>query len=381
MRDFRIGRTLGAAALALLISAGAFAQDAPSIAGHFRQYQAAMQRNDLPAAEAAGAAALALSEQKDGDGGRTAVLSFNLARVRVQQGRWQEARAPALKAYTLSRAGTAGVDPMMSALLYGRVRLQAEGGAAASDLSSLLDKSRNRADLVGDRYDAADQLGVWAAQSRSFQIARNAWAHAAQTAQGASFDAQFARGRAVGYEAIATMSLSIVRNLSLSRTVTHEGRARLTEAHALVRPFAFAPAQSGVVNTPQRVYGEILAWDAALWSLTYNSPPAVRRGPRLDPNPASFDGVPACVVTRTGDRPVYPLRESQEGQIGAATMVARFDADGIYRGIDVAGYVGDEAFVQAISRAAKTWAFAVQRTETCKPALVYYVPVAFYMPD
>lgn len=382
MRAFKFRRSLGAAALALVLSTAALAQDAPSISGHFRVYQAAIQRNDLAAAETAAAAALALSEQKDGDGGRTAVLAFNLARVRVQQGRWQEARAPAQKAYTLSRTGAAGVDPYMSALLSARIRLQLDGGAASSELSSLLDQTANREDLIGDRFDAAEQLGIWASQSRSFLIARSAWAQAAEAARGAPYDVRFALGRARAYEGMAIISQSVTRNVTMSETVANQARERLKEAHGLVRPFAYSPAQAGAYSKPQQVYAEILAWDSALWSLMSRNLMQARRNERLDSNPKSIDGKPVCDIERvSGDRLTYPQNMVMDGQLGAVVVALRFDAAGVYQGLDVLSYAGDEPFMRTVARSASTWVFKTKSTVGCTPAPVFYMPIAFNIRD
>ena len=60
----------------------ASAQTPNPVIQHYRAYQAALDANDFVAAEREAAAALAASEQRDGDGGRTAVLALNLALVR-----------------------------------------------------------------------------------------------------------------------------------------------------------------------------------------------------------------------------------------------------------------------------------------------------------
>src|SRR5262249_9144906 len=106
------------AALALLSLAAsteaASAQSNP-IAENYRAYPAAIQRGDLAAAEAPAAAAFAASQGQFGDGGRTAVLALNLARLRLAVGKYHEALDPASVAYRVAQAqgAAAGVDQVM----------------------------------------------------------------------------------------------------------------------------------------------------------------------------------------------------------------------------------------------------------------------------
>lgn len=80
-------------ALAALFATAAIAQEPPSVVAYYQQYSAALEHGDLAAAERAAASALAASEQRDGNGGRTPILALNLAGTRVQLGQWQAASA------------------------------------------------------------------------------------------------------------------------------------------------------------------------------------------------------------------------------------------------------------------------------------------------
>lgn len=76
-------RLIGWMLAIVLAVAGPVAAQAPNpVLTHFRAYRAALESNDLPTAEREAAAALAASEARDGDGGRTAVLALNLASIR-----------------------------------------------------------------------------------------------------------------------------------------------------------------------------------------------------------------------------------------------------------------------------------------------------------
>jgi TonB family protein len=368
-----------AAMTVLLSTSFAHAQDASQIGAYYRQYNEALARNDLPAAETAAAAALSASIQRDGQGGRTAILAFNLARVRLEQQRWQEARAPAQQAYDLSRNGAAvGVDPVMAELLWGRVRMISEGIDGAQFLQNALQRSAARADLAGDRYDAADALGTWAAQSDNFLIARQAWAWAGDASSGAPFEAAFARGRARAYEAIAMAKISLSRSPVISPVDARQIRERLREAYGLVRPFAFAASPSGQLTAPQQVYAQILAWDGAIWSKLASDDPSLQSGPQLDADPASVDGVALCRLRRTqGEAMSYPGVQAQNGQLGAVVLRLRFDETGQYLGADVAASVGDDNFEQRVLATASSWFYAADAAPGCKAPAVFYVPITF----
>src|SRR5690606_22172944 len=91
---------------------------------NFREYRAALERNDLPAAEKAAAAALAASEASNGR--RTAVLAFNLATVRLELGGDYDALDPARTAHRLATADDdSGLDGRVATLTLGRAELAA----------------------------------------------------------------------------------------------------------------------------------------------------------------------------------------------------------------------------------------------------------------
>jgi hypothetical protein len=68
-----------------LVALPAAAQTPNPVVGHYRAYNAALERGDLATAETEARAALAASEMRDGDGGSTAVLALNLAHVLLQR--------------------------------------------------------------------------------------------------------------------------------------------------------------------------------------------------------------------------------------------------------------------------------------------------------
>lgn len=365
---------------AALFATAATAQEPPSVVAYYQQYAAALERGDVIAAENAAALALAASEQRDGDGGRTPILALNLARVRIQLGRWQDASAPAQRAYDLSRANPAsGVDQSMSGLLLGRVRLANEGFRASGFVAQMLDRAKGRDDLLGDRYDAAEQLGAWAMQTRNFLIARRAWSDAAEAAAGAPFAVEFARGRALAFEGVSITMQSTTRDVTMSSIDARQALERLSEAHALIRPFAFAELPTTSAAAAARdLYAQILAWDAAIWSKMASDDPARRGRNRLDANPQRIDGIPVCAIQRqSGDTPHYPSQQGREGQLGAVVIGLRFDDQGLYQGADVMATVGDEEFGRSLAATASTWIYTTAVSEGCRPARLLFVPIAF----
>jgi TonB family protein len=357
------------------------AQESSPVATYFQQYRQALESGDLAGAEAAASAALEASRSIDGEGGSTGVLALNLARVRAQLGQWQEARAPAEQAYALSRrGGAAGLDPAMSELLWGRVRLATEGFRGSAFLSNALERYEERADLLGDRYDAAAQLGLWAMQTHNYVIARGAWSRAADTAQGAPFDQNYALGQARAYEGMAIALQSITREIRMSPIVARQVRERLREAHELIRPFAFS--DSAELTAPQELFAQILAWDGVVWSKMASENPGREDDPTLDSDPIGSPNAPFCVARRIdGDRPFYPAQQLLEGQISAVVLRLRFDEHGSYLGATVAAAVGHEDLERNATAAVATWRYATQMEGSCRVLPIQYTRVVFAFRD
>ena len=92
--------------LIALPTAPAFAQPPATdpVVAHFRDYRAAIDRQDFAAAETAATAALEASEA--GKGSRTAVLALNLALLRLTLAEPAAAHAPAARAHELATSRT-----------------------------------------------------------------------------------------------------------------------------------------------------------------------------------------------------------------------------------------------------------------------------------
>ena len=170
-------RFLFAMALMAFLGSAAAAQQANPVMDNYHAYMAALQRGDRAGAEAPAAAALEASQARDGEGGRTAVLAFNLARLRVTLAKYAEAIEPASIAVRLSQAqgAASGVDPVLAQIISGRAELGADRRNAGAHLRTALVAANGRRDLDDDAYVAAVELGRWAYTSQYFDVMRTAY--------------------------------------------------------------------------------------------------------------------------------------------------------------------------------------------------------------
>ncbi|MGQ0534183.1 MAG: hypothetical protein ACT4OF_16055 [Caulobacteraceae bacterium] len=365
--------------LLLCLSNTAWAQEASSIDDYVRTYAEARERGDLAAAESAVSAALAASEARDGNGGLTPALAFNVARTRVELGQWRTAYMPAQRAYELSREQGANspVDPVRAQLLYGRVRLNIEGRYAVGFLRDALERAETREDLVSDRYEAADQFGLWAVEMHRYDLARRAWSIAANAAAGAPYDAAFARGRARAYEGIAVTLQSVTRDVYMRSTVVREARERFAEAHPLLQPYAMLDAADGSLTRPQEIYAHLLAWETAVWAKTTSDDWAMSRHGTLAANPTAVDQQPLCALQIDRGRLFYPTQPENEGQVGAVVVRLRFSPAGDHLTTDIAAAVGDENFARMVTQSLPEWTARMDSNGECFRPVVYFVQIAF----
>jgi hypothetical protein len=147
-----------AALVAVAAVAQAWAQQpapaADPVVSNFREYRAALERNDLAAAETAAATALTASEQAQG--ARTAALALNLANVRLALGDNRDALTPARTAHRLAASSAdAGVDPRLAALTLGRAELAANEPDGGERLVRAIAAAEADPALGAAAYDAA----------------------------------------------------------------------------------------------------------------------------------------------------------------------------------------------------------------------------------
>lgn len=360
-------------ALVFVASGVAFAQAPNAIMEHYRAYQVALEANDLVAAEAAAERALAASEARDGDGGNTAALAFNLATVRFLQSKPQQALAPAERALALAEAQgeAARVSPDLARLLIGRARVALdlpEGGPA---LAAALEAAQTARLPAEEIYDAALELGQYGLKRREYPLARQAWSIAANYAEGSRFPAAFALGRArVGAAAALAMEEVSSRGRHRGR-LTIEGattvRRELTEAVTLLAPLAEARSPDDDLTLAQAAYAEALAWRAVMRAKVSSD------GLRLPPeaqDEAQGDGAgeidvpsasvvqPRCWVRFRYDGIVsdlFPARALDDGQLAGVAVRFRLNEAGEVTEARTVAVVGREEFGRAVENARRRW--------------------------
>jgi len=373
-----------------LTSAVAHAQN--PVLEHYRAYQAAFERNDLPAAEAAAAEALAASEARDGDGGSTAVLALNLASVRYLRGDPANALAPAQRALALAQArGEASrVSPLQAEVLVGRAELALNRDGAAQRLLAAVEAGQGGRLPGADLHDAAEHLGQYLTRSADYSRARRAWSIAANSAESARSSPAYARANALVWHAASIMLESTTRRRGrLDADAAVQARRDLNEALALFQPLAEREAERGRLTTAQAGYAQALAWRAVLRAkvvsdgvdLPPEEPDAQSDGAReVDvPTPAHS---PRCRVRFSYTRDyslLFPDRALSEGQL--AGMAVRFTVDEagqVTESVPVA-VVGRDDFVRAVENSWRHW--RVERLDgspaDCRMAMSVLVPMQF----
>ncbi len=368
------------AILAWALSAGA-AMAQQSVADHYRAYQAALERSDLAAAEAAAGEALAASQARDGDGGATAVLALNLATVRFLNNDAEGALAPAQRALDLAQArGDASrVSPVLARLVLGRVQLALNQPDAAPRVLAALEEAQAAQADPSEIYDAAVQLGRFSLRTKSYPQARHAWSIAANYAEGARFEPAYALAHAQVGGAAAIVLDDIVRSGRARDRLTREtavlARRELNESIALLQPMAEIESPDGAMTLAQSTYAEALAWRALVRAkadadgllLPREDPEAQGDGAReIDvPIPAVS---PRCLVRFRFNGNIARLIPEQNLRDGAFAGLAiryRISEAGQVTASDTVAIVGPEAFSQLVENSWRFW--RVERLDASPP--------------
>lgn len=362
-----------------LAATGALAQN--PVLGHFRAYQAALEQNDLPAAEAAANAALAASEARDGDGGSTPVLTLNLATVRFLRGESANALGPAQRALALAQAGgeASRVSPIQAGLLLGRVELALARDAGAARVLAALEAGQDGTLPDDDIYDAAVHLGQYLTLGADYARAHQAWSIAANYASSARSSPAYALANARVWQAASMMLEDTTREGRgrgrLEADTAAQARRGLNEAVALLQPLAEIEAVDGRMTLAQSAYAQALAWRAVLRAkirsdgveLPADEPEAQGDGAYEIDLPASSPQA-RCHVRFNYTRDyslLFPDRALSEGQL--AGMAVRFTVDEtgqVTESLPVA-VVGRDDFVRAVENSWRHW--RVERLESSPP--------------
>lgn len=348
-------RAIEAFVLGLVLATSANAQSAPNpVVEHFRAYRAAVAAGDMARAENEAAAALAASEARDGDAGRTAVLALNLASLRLELGKRAEARSPAQRAYALAAArADSGIDPHMARLVLARASL-GDDVASRDALHAALAESAAREDLAGDVYLAAVELGRLELSGRRFPQAASAWAVARDTSHAADGDTQLARANALIARAAALIYQSMSSGVREVQPSEYEAKQLLIEARSIANERRTAYRQGGEPDEADRTYGAALAWEATLEALL---------GRLLRPwgrfSLAAVRGEPAQICpyeVNIGRRPYFPAREGTAGNVGAVVVQLQTNDAGQVIRRDVLGAApGNDGFTNVVSDVMDTW--------------------------
>ncbi len=381
-----VGRFRVVAALLVLtpmVLSAASAQQPNPIVQHFQAYRQALDAQDFATAETEAVAALAASEQRDGDGGRTAVLSFNLASLRVQRERYGDAVAPAQRALTLAqtRGASSGVDQVAARIVLARAQLGRDGVVSTSILRAALQEAERRDDLAGDRYDALAQLGLMGLAQENYPLARRAWADAATVAALSGEEGRAARGRAKGYEGIA-LAIPFIADDDAAAADGTSALSAFTEARPLLQPAATIDSADGALTADQALYARVLAWDGAvrtrLRERDITVSPALAAGasgaaltPALSP--------PACALILHRSAPAWPRSAENSGEVGTVVARLRFAENGALRAADVAASVGGQAFRDAAALSIRSWTgyYNTGSPANCQVPPVYFARIGF----
>jgi hypothetical protein len=310
---------LGATAIVASALVGAAQAPAPNpVLGHYRDHRAAMERDDLAAAETAAEAARGASEARDGDGGRTAVRAINLAHVRLDRGRGAQALAPARRAHDLAaaRGAESGVDPLVARLALGRAELAVDGTAGEARLLAALNDAQTRTDIHADAHAATRALISWAFANRKWRTAQTAAIAASRHAAGAPFSEAFGRADARMGEGVAV----------LFQRRDREAYTAFTEAVAMFRPLADVLSPGGEMTIAQSHLARAMAWRslvvARLRSMDRTVPGVPEGGGYVEGEPTPLS--PPCPMRIVATpRPNYPREALEETSVGAVVLRLR----------------------------------------------------------
>jgi hypothetical protein len=373
-------------AAAWALCGGAAAQSDNPMMRHYRAYQAAIEANDLAAAEREAAAALEASEARNG--ANTAVLALNLANARLELGRGQEALTPAQRAHELAQAN-GSPDPLLALLTLGRAELAANARGGRARLVQAIAEVERRGEFKDEGYEAAMALGRTALDSRDENEAEPAFAAAIRLAEGNDASRQMARAAAHLAHGMALLVLEdpgrpapdIGERIARRR----DGRADAAFAAAAdtALPFAQQVATDGSLTSAQSVYANALVWEAVqrgrLMSLGWRLPDLPPRALLLDGDPS--DGLPPCSFTvRKEPGPIYPNELLNQGYLASAVVVrAPTNAAGEVVAARTVARAGREEISEAVNRVAPRWTAIYELENGCSRAGVQLFAMMFYL--
>lgn len=355
----------------VLATAGATAEE-PSdpVKAAYHDYVVAQDKHDLPAAEAAAAKALAASEARDGAGGSTAVLAFNLAMVRLDLKHHADAVGPARRAADLAKAGAKGVEPLRAELILAEAELTTDPKADEHRAEKALEAAKGDANVDDFAYPAAIALAKAAGARKNWSAAAQAWLSAAAHAHGAHSDDNLVRGRALTQAAI----------IETNRHELSKAKTLMAEALPLLSPYAPEAKEFDRVTVGDFFLADAVALEAAVAALEPSGD--FRRELRGRYSRATAPGLARVCSGRMAPRPypAYPERPLRESEIGAVVMRFRIGPSGeVLAGKALSTVINDD-FRKAVEDPKVHWVWTpdTQRDPGCRVATEdLWVPIMF----
>lgn len=355
-------RILVIAAAICLLSATATAQSPSPIIAHYRAYQAALERNDLAAAETSATEALAAAEAASD--ARAGALALNLATVRFLRGDARGALAPAQRALELAQQNPdAGLSPALANLLVARVELAQAAPDAAVRLHAALESAQSARLPAAEISDGAIELALWSANNERHDLALAGWTIADNFAEGSRYPEAYARARAKLGRAVAIVHEEVRVNGGdrFDAQNSTEALRQLYEASRLLQDVASQDLPSGDLTVAQQTYAEVRAWIAVVRSKiradglelpTFAVAQGDADGLAEDLAPPALLSRQRCWIQTGFIREIeYPAAADRRRELAGASVRLRINEAGEVEDATVVAIVGSQDFVEAINQA------------------------------
>lgn len=348
------------------------AQDAAPnpVTVHFRASQDALRRGDLTTAESEAASALAVSVDRYGDGGRTAVLAVNLAQLRIALRQYQRAVEPARLALRLSEANqaAAGIDPRFARLLLAQAELPDGGAPEAERLEQAIAAAKNEPEMQADVLAASIELGKRALAEQRHGQARVAWATAVELLEPQSSPNSLPLAQArLGVAAAGILGLARVEasgttlNRRLGPTAAYREFAELlVQVIDGVAEQALGASDPEAAPRAQSLFAQAVAWRGVVNAKLTSEQREIRRPPEpLDWGSeigAARHALPPCDAgVIANPEPRYPPAKVVSGGVGSVVLRMKFSESGHVEESRVEAEVGGASFSESVSAVASQW--------------------------